>query len=135
MAAVYPPTVFDDPRTWPRARRLDALALDLVGGPRNPPSGVEDLAAHLLDRLGRYRQRPLSDYAQARRLLERALAIVEKALGFNHAATTTILTDLGFLLKNQGDLVAAKRLFKGTLAIREKTLPADHPSWRPASTI
>lgn len=32
MAAVYPERVIDDPKTWPRVRRLDALALVLVGG-------------------------------------------------------------------------------------------------------
>lgn len=31
MAAVYPVGVFNVPGVWPRARRLDALALDLVG--------------------------------------------------------------------------------------------------------
>jgi hypothetical protein len=31
VAAVYPEEVFNDPKTWPRVRRLDALALALVG--------------------------------------------------------------------------------------------------------
>ena len=31
MAAVYPEGVFNDPAAWPRARRLDAIALALVG--------------------------------------------------------------------------------------------------------
>ena len=42
MAAVYPEGVFNDPKTWPRARRLDALALALVGGDSVLPRGREE---------------------------------------------------------------------------------------------
>jgi hypothetical protein len=45
MATVYPRNVFDDPSAWSSARRLDALALDLVGGSAEPPEGAETAAA------------------------------------------------------------------------------------------
>ena len=66
MAAVYPRAVYNDPNAWPRARRLDALALDLLAGPNQPPTDMEEGAAYLLDRLAAYRQGALAAYAAAR---------------------------------------------------------------------
>jgi hypothetical protein len=39
LAAVYPHEAFNDPKTWPPARRLDGLALAMVGGDAVPPAG------------------------------------------------------------------------------------------------
>src|SRR5918998_5425479 len=50
LTALYPKEVFTDPQSWPRARRLDALALALVGGDAAPQTGTEAQAADLLDR-------------------------------------------------------------------------------------
>jgi hypothetical protein len=85
MTAVYPTTVFDDTRTWPRARRLDALALALVHGA--PLAGTEALTADLLSRLASHRHLALGAYGYARSLEERALAIREQALGPEHPDT------------------------------------------------
>ena len=104
MAAVYPEGVFNDPDTWPRARRLDGLALALVGGDAAPPERTEKPAAVLLDGLATYRHAALAAYAQARPLCERALAIREKALGPEHPDTATSLDHLALLLKAQDDL-------------------------------
>ena len=60
MAEVYPREVYNDPGAWPRARRLDALALDLVSGATTPPEGAETSASYLLDRLASYRQGALA---------------------------------------------------------------------------
>ena len=127
LAVVYPREVFDDPNTWPRARRLDAVALALVGGDSEPPNDAETSASYLLDRLASYRQIALAAYASARPLFERALAICEKALGSGHPSTATSLNNLGGLLRAQGDLAAARPLFERTLAIYEKALGPDHP--------
>ena len=43
------------------------------------------------------------DYAAARPLYERALAICEATLGPNHPATAISLNNLGFMLRSQGD--------------------------------
>jgi hypothetical protein len=61
MAAVYPGEVFDDPKSWPRARRLDAVAFALVGGEATPPSGAEEKSAELLTSpaIGFGRSRPI----------------------------------------------------------------------------
>ena len=39
LAAIYPQTVLSEPKTWPRARRLDGLALAQVGGDASVPKG------------------------------------------------------------------------------------------------
>src|SRR5271166_1801050 len=78
MAAVYPATVFNDPGSWPRARRLDALAIDMVAGTGGPPSGAETRASYLLDQLGSYRHGALAAYSDARPLFQRALAVRDR---------------------------------------------------------
>jgi tetratricopeptide (TPR) repeat protein len=127
VARVYPSEVYDDPSAWPRARRLDALAVDLVAGPDPLPSGAETSAAYLLDRLASYRQGALAAYAAARPLFERALAIREKALGPEHPETAQSLNNLAALLQDQGDLAGARPLYERALAIREKALGPGQP--------
>jgi tetratricopeptide (TPR) repeat protein len=127
MAAVYPERVYDDPRDWPRARRLDGIALALAGGDAPLPEGAEEKTAYLLDRLGAYRLTALAAYGQARSLRERALAIREKALGAEHPSTATSLNNLALLLASQGDYEGARPLDERALAIREKVLGPEHP--------
>jgi tetratricopeptide (TPR) repeat protein len=132
MAAVYPDGVFDEPNAWSRARRLDALTLDLVSDTKRWSKDAEATAGHLLDRLASYRQGALAAYAAARPLFERALAIREKALGSEHSLTATTLDNLGVLLKDQGDLPGARSLNERALAIRENIVPLiDQPMGDP----
>jgi tetratricopeptide (TPR) repeat protein len=123
---LYPENVFDDPQTWPRARRLDALALALVASDAVAP-GVQASAASLLDRAGGYRHGALAAYAQARPLRERALTIRERALGPEHPDTAESLNNLGLLLQDQGDHAGARPLLERALAIGEKVLGPEHP--------
>jgi tetratricopeptide (TPR) repeat protein len=125
MAAVYPEGVFNDPKSWPRARRLDSLTLALVSGDV-ALMGAEALA-NLLDRLAYYRYAGLGTYTQARPLIERTLEIREKALGPEHPDTAGSLNNLAELLKDQGDLAGARPLLERALAIREKALGPEHP--------
>jgi tetratricopeptide (TPR) repeat protein len=127
MAEVYPRSVYNDSRSWPRARRLDALAVDLVCGSTLPP-GAETAAADLLSALGQYRQGALAAYPEARTLFDRALAIREKALGPEHPDTAGSLNNVALLLRDQGDLAGARPLFERALAISEKALGPEHPS-------
>ena len=126
FAAVYPAGVFNDPTTWPRARRLDAIALALVGNAATLPRGVDEQASYILDRLASYRHGALAAYAAARPLFERALAIREKVLGPEHPDTATSLNNLAGLLQAQGEFAAARPLFERALA-REKVLGPEHP--------
>ncbi|WP_284309834.1 tetratricopeptide repeat protein [Labrys miyagiensis] len=118
-ATVYPTNVWDDPKTWPRARRLDTLVLALVGD-GVVPAGAENGAAYLLDRAGSYRQSALGVYAEARSLFERALAMDEKVHGSEHADTGIRLNNLANLARAQGDLATARPLLERALAIHEK---------------
>jgi tetratricopeptide (TPR) repeat protein len=127
IATVYPENTFNDAKSWPRARRLDALALALVGGEAAVPKQMERTVAVLLNRLARYRQGALAAYSQARPLFERALAIRQNKLGPEHAETATSLNNLALLLWAQGDLAGARPLFERALAIREKNLGDEHP--------
>jgi tetratricopeptide (TPR) repeat protein len=125
-AAVYPQATFYDPSTWPRARRLDAFALELPGGDA-VPAGCEESVVCLLDCAGSYRHAALGAYAQARPLHEQALAIREKTLGPEHPLTATSLNNLALVLKDEGDLAAARPLYERALAIDEKALGPEHP--------
>ncbi len=127
MAAVYPRDVYENPNAWPHARRLDAVALDLVGGPHKPSAGAETATSFLLDQLASYRQEALAAYVAAQPLFERALAIREKVLGLEHPDTATSLRNLAVLRHVRGDLGGARPLFERALAIYEKTLGAKHP--------
>ena len=126
VADVCPASVYNDSRTWPRMRRLDSHALDLVSGSRAPPSGAEMAASVLLDLLGQYRQRPLA-YSLALPLFEHALAIREKALGPEHPDTAASLNNLALLLLEQGDLAGALPLFERAFTIDERALGPEHP--------
>ena len=60
-------------------------------------------------------------------MYERALAIEEKALGFDHPDVAQSLNDLGVVLNDMGDYPQAKVNHERALAIREKALGPDHP--------
>jgi CHAT domain-containing protein/tetratricopeptide (TPR) repeat protein len=64
--------------------------------------------------------------AEARTVLERALAIREKSLGKEHTGTATVLTRLGHVLDEQGNYAEARGALERSLAIREKLLGREH---------
>ena len=126
LSALYPKDVFDNPKSWPRARRLDEHARVLVSSDTATLDTVKLQSGQLLDRLASFRQGALAAYTVAGPLYERALAIREKALGPEHPLTATSLNNLGRLLRDRGDLAGARPLFERALKIREKVLGPDH---------
>jgi tetratricopeptide (TPR) repeat protein len=124
LVAVYPEYIWHDPQTWPRCRRLDALALGLVGD--DLPSGAGERAAELLIFAGQYRQYCRAAYAEAKPLFERVVAISEKVLGPENPGTAISLSNLALLLKAQDDLAGARPLYERALAIDEKVLGPEH---------
>jgi tetratricopeptide (TPR) repeat protein/transcriptional regulator with XRE-family HTH domain len=133
VAALYPKDVFDAPKTWPRARRLDQHGSALVRSNPDLTNFTAEAASQLLDRLASYRHSALAAYESARSLFERALAIREKAFGTDHPLTASSLNNLARLIWDQGDLTASRGLFERALAIREKVLgPEDR---RTASSL
>jgi tetratricopeptide (TPR) repeat protein len=127
LVAVYPVAVFSNPKAWPRARRLDALAIALIGDHASLPQGALEDAAQLFNHLAMYRHGPLADYEHARQLFERALAIREKILSPDDPRTATTLTQLADVVHDQDDLPTARMLHERALAIREKALGPEHP--------
>jgi tetratricopeptide (TPR) repeat protein len=119
LTSVYPDGVYNAPAWWPRARRLDAVALGLLGGGSKDLEVEAESRASLLQCLGTYRY-ATGAYSAARPLFERALAIRERVLSAEHPRTATSLNDLAVLLQDQGDLSAARRLFERTLAITRR---------------
>ena len=72
----------------------------------------------------RYEQ---ADYAAARTLYERALAIYELELGVTRPDTARCLNRLGMTLAGLGDYAAAQSSVERALAIREQSLGVNHP--------
>ena len=126
LVAVYPDEAWSDPKLWPRARRVDALAMALVGGSDGPPQGAEVQSSELINELASYRTWVLAAYTEARTLYERALAIRERVFGPDHLETAGTLNDFGILLDKQGHLAEARAMAERVLTIREKTLGPDH---------
>jgi tetratricopeptide (TPR) repeat protein len=126
LAMLYPRDAFDNPQSWPRARRLEEHGHALLGADAAPPAGAEEAASQLLDRVASYRHAALAAYGRARPLFQRALEIREKVVGPEHPLTAASLNNLARVLWDEGDLAGAQPLFERSLAIRERTL-GDHP--------
>ena len=84
-------------------------------------------AADLLFFSGQYRNYVLGDFAGAKPLLVRSLAICARVFGPDHLSTAHCLNDLGVAYSFAGDHAAAKPLQERALAIREKALGPEHP--------
>ena len=69
----------------------------------------------------------MGDDVEARALVERAVAIREKALGPNHPLVAGSIQNLAMVRRDQGDFVEAKALYERALAIKEETLGPEHP--------
>ncbi|MEO7091914.1 MAG: tetratricopeptide repeat protein, partial [Polyangiales bacterium] len=89
--------------------------------------GTQDLArtlnslAYVYDEIGRYKE--------ARAVGERSLALQQAELGPAHPEVATVLTNLGNIASDEGDLALALKYYERCLVIREKTVPAgDDPS-------
>jgi tetratricopeptide (TPR) repeat protein len=83
-------------------------------------------AAFLASKIGGYFHVGVAQYAEARPLLERSLAIRETVLGPEHLDTAQSCGNLALLLHDQGDLAAARPLYERALAIYEKVLGPEH---------
>jgi tetratricopeptide (TPR) repeat protein len=123
LAAVYPNEI-SDANTWPRARRLDALATALLE--TTLPQAAEEAAARLLSGLAAYRQYALGAFAQARPLYERALALCEKRLGPDHPDTAETLNNFALSLRDEGKHDDARPMLERALVINEKAFGPDH---------
>ena len=124
LAKMYPEDTYDNPVSWPTARRLDAIALDLAQKVR-PGDAAAPIAISILNHLAHYRHGALARYADARALHLQALKLSE-ALGPDTLETATASHCFGFFLQRQGELELAGPYCERALAIREKKLGPDH---------
>ena len=69
----------------------------------------------------------LGDPAKARDMLERALAIQERAYGPDHIEIAPALFSLGKVHVALGDNAKAREFFARALAIAERAYGSDHP--------
>jgi tetratricopeptide (TPR) repeat protein len=125
LVAVYPDNAYRKPEAWSKIRRLDAIAMALLGSLR-PPEGTENSVANMLVSLGAYRHYVLGAYLEARPLYERALSIAEEAFGHQDRKSLICATFLAILLKNLGDIDAACPLFERVLEMTEALSGPDH---------
>ncbi|MCX6679849.1 MAG: FxSxx-COOH system tetratricopeptide repeat protein [Methanothrix sp.] len=115
-----------DQETWEKCSKLSAHAFHASERAESQEVSPQE-TANLLNNLGRYLNNRMV-LTSARSVLERALAIDEKALGPEHTCVATMANNLGLVLQDQGDLVGAKRCFERALAIDEKALGPEHDS-------
>jgi eukaryotic-like serine/threonine-protein kinase len=104
-------------RRWSRLAEVCLASLHDVAGLRE--------ASHL-GRLAAI-QKAEGSYTDAMALYERALAIREKALGFNHPGVATVVASLAEVHRAMGAYAEAKGLHERALVIREETFGPDHP--------
>jgi tetratricopeptide (TPR) repeat protein len=67
-------------------------------------------------------------YAEAEPFYRRALSIVERALGPDHAQAALPLGGLAALYNAEGRYREAEPLYRRTLAIQERAMGSDHPA-------
>ena len=66
-------------------------------------------------------------YEEARQLIERALAIIEKVLGTEHPFVAFLLDDLAYYYYEKQDFAKSISLNERAMTISEKTLGEEHP--------
>ena len=66
-------------------------------------------------------------YSEAIPVVKELLTVSERALGFDHPNTLTVVNNLAILLSDSGDAVSAESLYCRVLYARERTLGQEHP--------
>ena len=129
LRADAPGQIMGAPQDWPRWAVLLPHVLAAAGLAQHAGPGGQDVmadAAWLLDRAGTYlqvRARP----ADARELLEQALAITEAAYGPDHPDVAARLSNLALILRDLGLAGEAWPVAERALAIDEAAYGPDHP--------
>ncbi len=117
---------FDDPRTADTAVPLTAHALTVVGYAERNETELE-AASWLLDRLATGAQ-CRGALASARDLMQRAIALAEKAYEPDHPNLAIRYSNLATIELALGDLPAARDLMQRAIDIEGKAYEPDHPN-------
>jgi tetratricopeptide (TPR) repeat protein len=110
---------------WPTCQQLLPHVLAATGHAERLEMAGQD-AGGLLDRTSTY-LRERGQYADAKPLAKRALAVTEQALGPHHAEVCERHNELGRVLRALGDYPGARHHYQQALEIGEATLGPDHP--------
>ncbi|HET9895168.1 MAG TPA: TIR domain-containing protein [Streptosporangiaceae bacterium] len=123
LRADAPGRIGDAPENWPRWAVLlpHVLAATSHPGHLARPAGDQatDGTSWLLDRAATYLQHVHTRLADARDLLQRALAIDEAAHGPGHPRVARDLNNLALILRDLGDAAGARPLQERALAITQ----------------
>ncbi len=124
--AAFPSGNFqDDPATWDTCARLLPHALAAADYAAALEVAPEATARQFI-RVGVYHQ-VRAQFADAKRLFERAIAIDESAYGENRPEVAIDINNLGSVLQDLGDLNGARECFERALKIDEATFGPNHP--------
>ena len=115
----------EDVQTWPQCARLLPHALAATGH-AVALQVASEATGRLLNQAGLY-LKGRAEFAQAKAMLERALAIDEAAFGPHHPEVATDVNNLGSVLRALGDLDGARAHFQRALQIRRDFLGEGHP--------
>ncbi len=130
LRADAPTRISGVPQDWPRWAVLLPHVLAATGLADQAPGpagrGLAAGTAWLLDRAGTYLQ-VHARLADARLLLERALAITEAEVDPDHPTVATRLNNLAVIMQDLGLAEQARPLTERALAISEAALGPDHP--------
>jgi Tfp pilus assembly protein PilF len=110
---------------WPTCMRLLEHAASTAGHAEQHHVAREQ-TARVLARVGQYQQ-ARAQYATARELLQRALAIFEAVYGPEHPDVAITLGNLGIVQQQLGEFEAARASQQRALAIKEAVYGPEHP--------
>jgi len=126
LMAVAFPFRPDDPATWEESGRLLPHALAAAGHAADAEVEL-NAAGRTLNNAALY-LRLRAEFAAAKAVCERNLAITETAYGAEHPNMAAAINNLGSVLRQMGDLKGAKEHYERALAIDEKAYGPDHPN-------
>ncbi|MBI3912798.1 MAG: tetratricopeptide repeat protein [Chloroflexi bacterium] len=125
VRGAFPSGIQNNVESWKVCARLLSHALATANNAA-ALSIAPKASAYLFNQAGLY-LKVRAQFADAKQLLERALAIDEAAFGPNHPKVAAAVNNLGCVLQDLGDLAGARKHFERSLAIWEKSLGSDHP--------
>jgi len=114
----------DEFGTWPVCSRLLPHAL-AAAGHAEALDVASDSTGRLLNQIGLYLN-GRAQFAEAKEMHERALAIYEAAYGPDHPTVAIYANNLGSVLQDLGDMEGAKKMYERALEIDETTYGPDH---------
>jgi len=116
----------DDVRNWPVCRKLlpHALAAAEQGEALNVAA---EATGRLFNETGTYFE-ARAQYPESKRSYERALKILEAALGEDHLDVAIVINNLGNMLKALGKAREARQCLERALRIAEAAFGSDHPN-------